>query len=306
MKKMSRLDEFRRATAAARHRAAAETAPRPAEPGDIYLFPGEGDLATRWAVLAIHPDRPDLLFAVPGDGHPLYGLADAPLSDKPGHRFTLRCGLGLWLPRDAFRGDRFLRTLSTDQLRRARAKARQIVAASADGPEAARESEADLEYRGWMELVAAAVDRLASAIRTRAVVITPAEFEPTLPFGRLPSAEAAPAAMAAASPGMADETVPPQPPPPSPRAYRVVLAHPGETWLLLETAGVAVLFRAEAGIAPPAAFSADTSGGWQPLTWAGTPGGTGARAFTPWIAGALRLRFGENDEFSQEVTVPRP
>jgi hypothetical protein len=302
MKQMPRLDELRRATAAARQRQPAQLAPaRAAEPGDVYLFPGEGDVATRWAVLAAHPDRPDLLFAVPGDGHPLFGLADAPLPGEADHRFTLRCGLGLWLPRDAYRRDYFLRALTADQLRQARAKARQVVAGAADGPEAARESEANPEYQEWMELVASAVDRLASAIRTRAVIITPAEFEPTLPFGRPGAAEAAPA-LAAASPGMAVEAALPEPSRP---AHRIDLAHPGKTWLVLEEGGVAVLFHAEPGVVPPPAFGANESGGWQALVWATTYGGTSARAFAPWVAGAARLRFGD-DEFSQEVTVPRP
>lgn len=305
MKKPSRLDEFRRETAAARHRSPSQAAsPGPAKPGDIYLFPGDGDLATRWAILTIDANRPELLFAVPADGHPLFGLADAPVADETGHRLTLRCGMGLWVPRDAFRGDRFLCTLSDDQLRRSRAKARQVVAGAADGPEAAREAEADPEYGEWMSMVAAAVDRISSAIRTRAVVVTPAEFKPTHPFGGR-AAESTPVALAAASPGMAEEVDLSEPTQSPPHAYRIGLIHPGETWLVRESAGVATLFRGEPGTAPPPAFGGQASGEWLPLAWTNTPGGTGARAFAPWEAGGVRLRFGDG-EFALEVTVTPP
>jgi hypothetical protein len=310
MKEMSRSEEFRRATAAARQRAAAEraarddTVSRQAGPADVYLLPGEGDIATRWAVVAVHPDRPHLLFAVPADGNPLFGLADLPLVDQAGRRLTLRCGLGLWLPRDVFPAERRLRLLSAEHLRRAREKLRQVTAGALDGPEAARESEANPDYREWMVLVAAAVERLAAATRTHAVTLTPSDFHAVIPFRRGAATEPTPLALAAASPDMAEEAAGAAVPPAAPPAWRVDLLYPGELFLLLEPDGVAVVYRNESGGAPPRAERAGASDDWVPLAWESTPGGSAARTSVPWAGESVRLRFGEGDS-AREVTVSR-
>lgn len=133
--------------------------------GSIVVLDRDDDCAVRWAVLAVHPQDSALLFAVPGDGHPLFGLPDCPLPKAPTGGMTLRCGWGLWLPRAFVESLTVIGTLSSAELNYAKAKMNQVVTGRLDAPEAASENEADPEYRDWMMEVGTAVEALAERFR---------------------------------------------------------------------------------------------------------------------------------------------
>src|ERR1700736_3402209 len=65
----------------------------PPAPGDLYVFPLEGDAAPEWLVVREHPADRDVLFLVPADGFPLAGTPDVELAEESGGRpLTARCG----------------------------------------------------------------------------------------------------------------------------------------------------------------------------------------------------------------------
>lgn len=126
--------------------------------GEVYMMPGAGDCATRWAVVKTD-DRHQTVFAVPVDGFPLYGLSDQPLREG----ITARCGWGLWLPRDAFVNR--ISALSKQSADLIASKLHEVVTANIDGTEAARESEANPDYHEWMGEVGDAVAKIADLFR---------------------------------------------------------------------------------------------------------------------------------------------
>jgi hypothetical protein len=327
MSKITRLEEFRRATADARRKTEAErvaldaTAGRPAQPGDIYLFPGDGDAASRWVVVAIRGADGDALFAVPADEHPLYGLADVQLDDNAHPPMSLRCGLGHWLPREAFRADRRLRMLSTEALNGARDKVRQVIRASLDGPEAARESETNPDYLEWMDRVVRAADRVAAAANgepgtapsladeweddwdepdfSRRLTLSTSELRP-VPLAVRPDATPA-LELAATSPGFLEAPATPTQPV---LGYQVDIAGPAQLILVPEPGGVRAIWRSDSRATPPPGYTRESSGDWSPLDWKLTPGRTSAGALVAWLGDLVVLRFGDPGA-PVEVAIPR-
>jgi hypothetical protein len=313
MDNASRLEQIRKATAeavaryTAKRQALAAEAAGPPRPGDVYLFPGPSSIDLHWVVLGTHPDK-DLRFAVPADGHPLVGLTDVAVaaSERCG-ALVLRCGHGLWIHSEEFRPDLRVGVLEERHVRRALDKLGQITAGNLQGPASQWEAEANPDYDNWLDEVGRAVDALASALRLREEVVTSADFR--VPFDRLrttpETADAEPQlAHAAASSGalaqlfeelrLAPES--------APLARPVNYLYPGELLLLLEADGIAIICLPQTGQPPPELHALDPTGTARPAEWIFSPRGTAARAFVPWDAGQVRLRFGRGER-AREVTV---
>jgi hypothetical protein len=313
MDNASRLEQIRKATAeavaryTAKRQALAAEAAGPPRPGDVYLLPGPSEIDLHWVVLGTHPDQ-DLRFAVPADGHPLVGLTDVAVSasERCGP-LVLRCGHGLWIHGEEFRPDLRVGVLEERHVRRALDKLGQMTAGNLRGPASQWEAEANPDYDNWLDEVGRAVETLASALRLREEIVTSKQFKKILKFPAQPqqAADAEPQlAHAAASSGalarlyeelrLAPESAPP--------AWRVNYLYPGDLFLLLETDGIAVICLPQAGRPPPELHALDPTGTARPAEWIFSPRGTAARAFVPWDAGQVRLRFGRGER-AHEVTV---
>jgi hypothetical protein len=316
MKNISRLEEIRKATMEAveryrvRREAMAGDSSRPAAPGDMYLFPGPFGVDLVWVIVGVHPEQP-LLFAVPGDGHPLVGLTDVEVARSRSYDpLALRCGYGLWIHRDEFRSDWRIAAIEERYVRRAQDKLGQIGAGKIEGSASQRECEANPDYDEWLGEVECAADRLASALRIKEETITAADFKEPMVF---PASEPALAdaephfALAAASAG------------PLARLYEAIQAdagnlplaksvdylYPGNLFLLLEPHGLAVVFVPHGSEMPPELHVLGVSGQATPASWLATPRRTASRATIRWESeGTVRLRFGRG-EHAKDITVQK-
>jgi hypothetical protein len=316
MKKISRLDEIRQATAAAidTYRARQEQLtsehPHPPQPGDVYLFPGPFATDLVWGVIGSHPDQP-LSFAVPADAHPLVGLTDVEVAaSKSYDRLVLRCGYGLWIHREEFRMDWRVATLAGRYVHRAQEKLKEIAAGKIQGSASQRESEANPDYEEWLAQVESDADRLANALRTKEENLTAADFKQSLV---VPSTDADSAdaethfALAAASSAplahlyeaIQEEStdLPPTKP--------VDFLYPGSLFLVLESGGVGVVYTPQGDRPPPVLHCLDEGAGERPASWVPTPRRTAWRASFVWDSQRrVRLRFGQAD-YSREITVQK-
>lgn len=316
MKNISRLEEIRQATATAidtyraRQEQLASEASRPPGPGDLYLFPGPFANDLVWVVVGTHPEQP-LLFAVPADGHPLVGLTDIEVAaPKSYDRLVLRCGYGLWIHRDEFRGDWRVATLPDRYVRRAQEKMKEIAAGMIQGSASQRESEANPDYEGWLAQVESDADRLANALRTKEETVTLADFKHAmvLPSTEPDLADSEPQfALAAASSGPLArlyEAIQAEPEN-APAAKAVDYLYPGSLFLVLEADGVAVVYAPQDGQAPPLLYCLDSQSNERAASWVPTPRRTAWRASFAWdLEGRVRLRFGHADH-SHEITVQK-
>src|SRR5207249_3000139 len=111
-------------------------------------------------------------------------------------------------------------------------------------------------------------------------VLTPSNFIPVLLPGTSSEEEGTetPWALAAASHDVLSEISFLRATAPAPRAHQVNLLHPGDLLLLLEPEGIAIVHHGGPAISPPQTYALRTSGNWEPVTWAFTPGRSAARA----------------------------
>ena len=63
-----------------------------------YVLPHSSDVALEWAIIRVHPDDPELVFAVPLDDGSMVGTPDIDLSDLAGRPMVARCNHGTFLP----------------------------------------------------------------------------------------------------------------------------------------------------------------------------------------------------------------
>jgi hypothetical protein len=311
MDQNSRLEQIRRATAEAveaytakRAALASDTGPTP-RPGDVYLMPGPSPIDLHWVVLGTHPDK-DLLFAVPGDGHPLVGLTDVEVagSERPGP-LVLRCGHGLWIHREEFRPDFRVGVIEEKHLRRALDKLGQIAAGNLRGSASQREAEASPDYEDWLAEVGPAVDQLACTFRHRERTVTVKEFQPdvlrmpSLLASEVDDAQTPQFAMAAApAVGELIEGVSGEIPP----AWAVEYAYPGGLFLVLEQGGVGVRYFPAADQPPPELIHLQPDGQAIAVAWKHTPNRKVYWAIMPWEQGQVVLCFGSGDR-AKEITV---
>jgi hypothetical protein len=312
MTNRERLEQIRRATAAAveayraRQPAVAAGAGRPPRPGDVYLFPGPAAIDLSWVVLA-GPDEDGLVFAVPGDGHPLAGLSDVVVESSASGPLVLRCGHGLWVLADELRPGWRVGTLEESHVARAARKLAQVAAGKLEGTAAQWEAEANPDYDGWLAEVDRTVDALAGALRLREEEVTVEDFSRTVRPASPPEwADVGEPQLAAAAAGAGPlaellESLA-QAPPGGPPARRLDFLYPGELFLVLESGGVAVLYVRAGDHAPPELHEIDAAGGEHPAAWQFTPNNTAARAGFAWRDGRVRLRLGRGPH-AREVTV---
>jgi len=134
-------------------------------PGDLFLFPLASDLAFCWAALLQHPDDAALWFAVPTDDNPLAGSADLVAGESAsGDPVTLRCGLGLWVPQDAFAKAQRAGVLAEADVRQARARLAALARGKLRVSAAQEATENDPAYEAWMTEVAGAEEMLSSLL----------------------------------------------------------------------------------------------------------------------------------------------
>jgi hypothetical protein len=308
----SRLNELKKATSDAvmKYRAfqtANATARHGPELGDVYLFPLSSAYDLSWVIAASQSEN-GLLFAVPADGHPLAGLTDVLVSEStPWGTLTLRCAHGLWIHPCDFGSAKWIGTVEKIAIERVGRKLAQIAAGKLAGTAAQREAEANPDYEDWLTEVEHAAEALASALRFEAEELDIGDFSVAVLdedsddeiaiFKVLAAASGGELAETSADTGQVSREAPPE--------RRVDFLYPGELSLVLESGGVAIIYRSCAGAAPPPTFIIDPSSQWQPAAWATTPGRSLARAFVAWVDGRVRIRFGEGDS-SREVAVARP
>jgi hypothetical protein len=313
MDTQQRLKELQKATSDAieeyrTRQSQISTARRGPELGNVYLFSVPAAYDVSWVIVA-GPGANGLLLVVPADGHPLAGLTDVLVSESTEWGpLTLRCAHSLWIHPSDFRMARWIGTVEKHHVDRAGRKLAQIAAGELAGTAAQSEAEANPDYEDWLTEVERAADALANALRFETEELNIADFSAVVRDQVLEDTDSEiPLELAAASGGELAETSADtgqaSHEPVSER--RVDFLYPGELSLVMESGGVAIIYRPGAGAAPPPTFIIDPSSQWQPAIWAATPGRSLARAFAAWVDGRVRIRFGEGDS-SKEVAVAHP
>lgn len=130
-------------------------------PGDVFVIPETSHLAVEWAVIdgaAILPSSPPgsvasrRLYAVPADTWRQIGSHDVHVEAASAcGPLSLRCGLGLWLPPETFDPDLRSGVLESADLARVRRTWRSIEQGAVDAAESQHDTDAEVEYRDWIE-----------------------------------------------------------------------------------------------------------------------------------------------------------
>jgi hypothetical protein len=163
---------------------------RSPEQGELILFPETADIPVEWAVLGRDPGRPGLVLVVPADTNPKVGTADLEVPvDSPVAPLALRCGFGVWI--GEARLDIARRTggaLDPEDVSAARRVWEARERGEPVGSLLAEETDADPEYRDWIEDV---------LIPARAALIAAPAKTPVVPLRRRPAFFGNPFALAA-------------------------------------------------------------------------------------------------------------
>jgi hypothetical protein len=153
----------------------------PPAAGDIYDTEQPSDRPISWALLRAHPDASQAFFVAPTDCVAWAGVTDVVVpASRPFGPCTIRCGHGVWVPRDAL--TRRVGFLSDIDLGRARDVLARLVRGTLVPAAAQLEDESEPEYNEWTAEVATAVAELDAFARSAT------EGRPALPDGRRPVA----------------------------------------------------------------------------------------------------------------------
>jgi hypothetical protein len=116
----------------------------------------------QWAVVLVHPDRPDVIYVVPADYFPMTGTPDVAVPEEALFGpLALRCGLGFWAGRVAFASATRTGFLDETALHAARKTLADLAAGQLDGDLLTGETDDDPDYEEHIAWLAPVVERVA-------------------------------------------------------------------------------------------------------------------------------------------------
>jgi hypothetical protein len=143
----------------------ARAADRP-RAGDLYALAACPEPGVEWLVVDIE-DATDRVLVLPSDTIAWIGTGDVAVADETAAGpLCVRCALGVWLDRDAFRGARLSATIATFDLMRVRERQRQLLSAKFVPTDAEQEVDLDPDYYDWCRTLAGAREALCRSTRS--------------------------------------------------------------------------------------------------------------------------------------------